>query len=387
MLHCAFILATGFSRTSMYVKPHSSAISSESSSGSTSVPHAKVLNGLDDVESVDDVELRFRHMENARQNAPIVQKLMEEHSFPLGLAQRAIESAKTFPVRYWIVDNSGSMGFPDGQRLCQDSTGCFKVVKSTRWQELTDDIKAVAALSHTIRARTEFYPLNPVGANPPMIITGDSPGEVAAVCAGLGAPGGRTPLAETTERIVDKILTIAPSLLASGEKACVVIATDGKPDNEAAFQRAVERLLKLPVWLVFRLCTNDELVIDYYNELDGQLEAGVEVIDDMYGEALEIAQAGNSWLTYGPPMQVAREFGMKDQIFDLVDQTKLLPSQIKMLCEAILGTPDLPEPEVDLKAFVAAVDEQLALHPKVFDPPSGKMSPWIKTGLLKNEFR
>ena len=63
-------------------------------------------------------------------------------------------------------------------------------------------------------------------------------------------------------------MDLAPSLLACGEKACVVIATDGKPtDGEDAFQRAVERLLKLPVFLVFRLCTNDEDVIDYYNEL------------------------------------------------------------------------------------------------------------------------
>lgn len=30
------------------------------------------------------------------------------------------------------------------------------------------------------------------------------------------------------------------------------------------------------------------------------------MIDDLYGEALEIKDAGNTWLTYGPPMQLAR---------------------------------------------------------------------------------
>ena len=96
-------------------------------------------------------------------------------------------------------------------------------------------------------------------------------GELEVLKAGLGQPRDRTPLAQTTERIVDKVMDLAPSLLACGEKACVVIATDGKPtDGEDAFQRAVERLLKLPVFLVFRLCTNDEDVIDYYNELDAQ---------------------------------------------------------------------------------------------------------------------
>ena len=145
------------------------------------------------------------------------------------------------------------------------------MIKSTRWQELTQDIQAVASLSHAIGARTEFYPLNPVGRKP-MIVTGKK-GELETLSAGLGQPGDRTPLAETTERIVDKVMDIAPSLLACGEKACVVIATDGKPtDGEDAFKRAIERLLKLPVFLVFRLCTNDEEVIGYYNELDAQRE-------------------------------------------------------------------------------------------------------------------
>ena len=80
-------------------------------------------------------------------------------------------------------------------------------------------------------------------------------------------------------------------------------------------------------------------------------------------------------------------FGMKDQVFDLIDQSKLLPSQIKIMCEALLGCTNLPDPDVDPKAFIAAVDEQVALHPKVFDPPSGKMQPWIKTDVLKSRLK
>ena len=50
---------------------------------------------------------------------------------------------------------------------------------------------------------------------------------------------------------------VEQSLIMPGEKACVVIATDGEPNDKAAFKREVERLGKLPVWLVFRVCTND----------------------------------------------------------------------------------------------------------------------------------
>ena len=34
--------------------------------------------------------------------------LMEKHQFPLGLAQQAVASGAYFPIRHWIVDNSGS---------------------------------------------------------------------------------------------------------------------------------------------------------------------------------------------------------------------------------------------------------------------------------------
>merc|ERR1712008_282835 len=71
--------------------------------------------------------------------------------------------------------------------------------------------------------------------------------------------------------------------------------------------------------------------------------------------------------TYGPPMQMGR-FGMQDQIFDMIDEAKLPPSQIKTFCEALLGCPSLPEPELDQQAFLTAIDEALALQPNVFRP-------------------
>ena len=75
-----------------------------------------------------------------------------------------------------------------------------------------------------------------------MVVTGEGrSGEVAAVCAGLGAPKNGTPLAETTKRVADKIAgMVEQSLIMPGEKACVVIATDGEPNDKAAFKREVE---------------------------------------------------------------------------------------------------------------------------------------------------
>ena len=74
---------------------------------------------------------------------------------------------------------------------------------------------------------------------------------------------------------------------------------------------------------------------------------------------------------------------MRNRVFDEIDERPLKPGQVKNFCELLLGGNPLPEPEVDLGAFMKAVDMELAKQPKVYDPLSKKMEPWIKRGLLE----
>jgi len=100
------------------------------------------------------------------------------------------------------------------------------------------------------------------------------------------------------------------------------------------------------------------------------------VLDDVAGEAEEV-YAFNPWLAYGPPLHAAREFGLQAKLFDLLDEKKLIPSQIKQFAEMILGCAPLPEPELDEKAFAAALQSAMAQVPDVYDPHSKMMKPWI----------
>ena len=86
MLHYVSFFSAGFNLAgpTSHGQLHSAAVPLSRSS----VPFAAAAAA----ENVDEVELRFRDLEVTKERAPEVLALMEEHSFPLGLAQRAVES-------------------------------------------------------------------------------------------------------------------------------------------------------------------------------------------------------------------------------------------------------------------------------------------------------
>ena len=90
----------------------------------------------------------------------------------------------------------------------------------------------------------------------------------------------------------------------NNQRVCVVIATDGQPTDEG-FQAALGRLQALPVWVVVRICTDEDSVIDYYNKLDAEMEAPMEVLDDLLGEAHEVCQLNRWCATLVAPTHVS----------------------------------------------------------------------------------
>jgi len=312
--------------------------------------------------------------------------------FPHGLSKELINSTAEFPVRFWVVDNSGSMNMNDGTRLVAGS-GRVQSVKASRWGELCDTVVGIAQLAEALGARTDFHLLNRTAHGQYFSVANDG-GAGGVGCAGERmdvaalqrkmrciSPAGSTPLTEAVMQIVSLIEPSATKLRASGKRAVVTLATDGLPNDKPSFREALRALQRLPVWLVVRLCTDDEGVVEYWNELDGQLEAEMEVLDDEFGEAAEV-HGHNAFLTYGPLLHRAREFGLHNPLFDLLDEQALVPNQVRLCCEALLGCGTLPEPEADLPAFKAAVREGLTGVAPTFDPVSRAMRPWINADRL-----
>lgn len=310
--------------------------------------------------------------------------------FPPGLITQLEASCRSFPIRFFVLDNSGSMSSRDGTRVMSASNGKHRTISVSRWEELCDCVAHVANLTRALGVRSDFQLLNrtdralqfmtlePPGAQSTSYIRriGEAVdahqlvGEVRSVF-----PSGGTPLTEAVERIISQIEPAARQMRACGQQAVVTLMTDGLPNDTKSFEGALRRLQKLPCWLVVRLCTDVSSIVKYWDELDKCLESSLEVLDDVAGEAGEVSSK-NVWLTYGQPLHVARTFGLSHRLFDLLDEQRLLPTQAKTLCEVLLDQ-ELPEPQLEPEAFVEAVRRAQAELAPIYDPVRKCSRPWI----------
>ena len=85
-----------------------------------------------------------------------------------------------------------------------------------------------------------------------------------------GSPGGGTPLCRHINDIRLEISSMVTKLQSNGQKVAVIINTDGEA-SDGDIIVAMRQLVALPVWVVIRLCTDDEKVAEYWDRVDKQL--------------------------------------------------------------------------------------------------------------------
>jgi len=191
-------------------------------------------------------------------------------------------------------------------------------------------LKFHVGLARAANAPCEFRLLN--GAAPVSIGFGGSDedaGYNTLFKAFEDSPDGGTPLCFHIREIIAKIRPMEQELRAKGQKACVVIMTDGE-SSDGDIAQAMQPLKSLPVWVTIRLCTDDDRIAKYWNNIDSQLELGMDVLDDLCGEAQEVYES-NPWLTYGEPLHRLREFGIAVKELDLLDESLLSLEQLRKM--------------------------------------------------------
>jgi hypothetical protein len=210
----------------------------------------------------------------------------------------------------------------------------FRMIKCSRWVELCEALKFHVNFARQARAPTEFRFLN--GAPPIRVGLADADDQFRyeALMGVLdGSPAGGTPLCRHIREVVSQIRLNENELRSAGQKACLIIATDGE-SSDGDIAAAMAPLKDLPVWVVIRLCTDEERIVEYWNNIDDQLEVSMDVLDDLSGEAAEV-HAKNPWLTYGEPIQRLREFGIAVKELDLLDEAQLSLDQIRVAAKVL----------------------------------------------------
>ena len=142
-------------------------------------------------------------------------------------------------------------------------------------------------------------------------------------------PNGGTPLCFHITAVVTAIRGVEAQLRSNGQVATVIICTDGEA-SDGNIADALKPLKSMPVQVVLRLCTDDDNVVNYWNNIDNELELNMDVLDDLIGEAEEVNRH-NPWLTYGEPLHLARCFGASMKEFDLLDEAALSTDQMKAI--------------------------------------------------------
>jgi Mg-chelatase subunit ChlD len=218
-------------------------------------------------------------------------RALKSQGYTQGLAEALMKNKMAFPMAIWVVDNSGSMAHQDGHRLVESTkSNDLKFVTCSRWAEMQQTVDYHAQMAALIKNPTVFRLLNDPGRiSGPQQFSIAERGEqyideelaLAQQTMMNTEPGGVTPLVSHVQEIRENILALEPTLKADGTKVVLVLATDGLPSDSRGisssfvkqeFEQALESLSGLPVWIVIRLCTDEEEVVKYWSELDSHLE-------------------------------------------------------------------------------------------------------------------
>jgi len=320
---------------------------------------------------------------------------------------RFVSTNTLTPTHLWEVDNSGSMNINDGARLIKTSKK-IEVLRCTRWAEMQETVQYHTDMAALLKAPTIFRLLNDpgraVGAQQFSVGEGDLSDatltrEVSVIkdLITKASPRGVTPLAARVREIRDNIIALKPILDKEGTRVALVLATDGLPTNSTGtcstftkddFAESLRSLEGLPVWVVIRLCTDEIDVLDFYNNLDADLELSLEVIDDWFHESKEIFKV-NKWINYGLALHRVREMGHHHRMFDLMDERTLTKDEVLEYFKFLFGESRieaLPDIHGDWKGFLQGAAAIMEREPKPWNPRTKKESAWVDLKKLNRKY-
>eukprot|EP00928_Gymnodinium_smaydae_P064247 TRINITY_DN47641_c0_g1_i1.p1 TRINITY_DN47641_c0_g1~~TRINITY_DN47641_c0_g1_i1.p1 ORF type:complete len:365 (+),score=44.52 TRINITY_DN47641_c0_g1_i1:77-1171(+) len=316
--------------------------------------------------------------------SPASQQLFEELlslDYPFGFALLVAEADCHIDLRLLLLDNSGSTKAEDGQRYgSKISEPLERGV--TRWEEIKDFAlrQAKEQVSDVV-----FGVLNPSSfayVQKPSV--GTASFHMLEIAMQIPSPHGSTPLDKFVHDATHEMQT-DPDFMKK-KHPIFIIATDGEANDRNKFVEELRQLIRTSRhWrIVVRLTQGSESLIDFYNNLDKEIGAPMDVLDDYKAEAQEIHKL-NDFFAYTPHMHFARSRGTDLVMFDEVDEKVLSAQQAVHLCEYLVKrdkgdralTRDIHE------TFVSEIESLIEKVDKVYDPIKEELVPPVDVAKLK----
>ena len=300
----------------------------------------------------------------------------------------------------YVLDNSGSMIEEDGKSVIFDSdlSGKFKIIQGvSRWSELEEKTKAIVDYNIKRNIQAVYYLLNPMYFNiwkdGQDFISIDPTKEnyledlkiLKEEMLNKKNIRGSTPLDVITRLVGKSLRSFVSKQDMKTYDICYNIITDGNPNDKRLFEKELRYLANnFSVFLTINLCTDNDSIIEYYNDLDvkiGSELGGMDVVDDLQGEQLEVIKAGNTFITYSYDIHVCRMAGCNSVVADELDENVLSVFHANKLVKELLGCPkDLPH-WTDRENYIKKVGE---LNIKVYDLYYRTYNDLVNTSKLNN---
>ena len=248
-----------------------------------------------------------------------------------GYTQEMVELVKTelaiCKYRFYIGDDSGSMNGSDG-KIYKDG----KVSHCSRYAEMKSELGESFDICAKAGIESHFISLNSGSIYIKKGGNGDLSRDHQEYSRIFYTPNGGTPLNKVLTGVLNIIKT-----LPQGERKKIVLYTDGE-SSDGDITNIIKEIQHYNTSITVRLCTDQESVVTYWDNIDKNLEIRLDIIDSYTDEKPSVKRM-NPRLKYEHSMHKLRVFGVVSNDFDRMDEARLTDSQIESL-NALLGPVD-----------------------------------------------
>ena len=242
--------------------------------------------------------------------------MLVNKGFSRGLAQFFVEETKKFTKYYYLLDTSGSMSSNDGKQFIDGH-----ITRCSRFAEMSALGTGIYELFSQCGIPAKFINFNGLSTDTSINY------EQVPFNKIVETPSGGTPLKSILTGLYNEIAHIP------GNKKLVLV-TDGE-STDGDITEIIKQIQHYNTSITIRLCTDQRVIVDYWNNIDKDLEIRLDIIDS-YPDEIEEVNVYNKRLNYTKEFHSIREYGVLDHRLDHVDENALSPDDIKYF-NSIIG--------------------------------------------------